>query len=102
MSYQNNVWPVVNFEDFKCDIYIGRPSRWGSPFMVGINGSRKNVMELYEGYLFSTPKLIESAVTELFGKVLGCWCYPLICHGDILVRVANGWQLAKPLEIDYE
>lgn len=26
---------------------------------------------------------------ELKGKTLGCFCKPLSCHGDILVRLAD-------------
>jgi hypothetical protein len=26
---------------------------------------------------------------ELKGKVLGCWCAPEACHGDILSEFAN-------------
>lgn len=28
--------------------------------------------------------------TELKGKILGCWCAPLPCHGDTLAELANG------------
>lgn len=35
---------------------------------------------------------------ELRGKVLGCHCFPLACHADVLLRVANDWQLCYPLE----
>jgi hypothetical protein len=94
------VWPVVHFEKEICDIYIGRPSKWGSPFRVGIDGPREEVMLLYETWLQSRPELIQDARRELAGKVLGCYCAPLECHGDVLVRIANGWQLARPLIID--
>ncbi|MGD9564460.1 MAG: DUF4326 domain-containing protein [Pyrinomonadaceae bacterium] len=26
---------------------------------------------------------------ELRGKVLGCWCSPKVCHGDVLARLLN-------------
>jgi len=26
---------------------------------------------------------------NLRGKILGCYCAPLACHGDILARIAN-------------
>ena len=35
--------------------------------------------------LFDTPLL--AALPELQGKVLGCWCAPLPCHGDVLVEL---------------
>ncbi|MHB8407806.1 MAG: DUF4326 domain-containing protein [Acidiferrobacterales bacterium] len=31
-----------------------------------------------------------SALGELRGKVLGCWCSPQACHGDVLEELANG------------
>jgi len=30
------------------------------------------------------------AVASLSGKVLGCWCHPEACHGDVLAAMANG------------
>jgi hypothetical protein len=30
-----------------------------------------------------------AALGELRGLVLGCWCAPRPCHGDVLVRLAN-------------
>jgi hypothetical protein len=28
-------------------------------------------------------------IHELKGKILGCWCKPLPCHGDVLAELAN-------------
>jgi len=33
--------------------------------------------------------LVDRAKRELKGKILGCWCKPLDCHGDILRAVAD-------------
>jgi len=33
--------------------------------------------------------MIERVKRELKGKVLGCWCHPKECHGDVLARIAN-------------
>jgi len=94
------MWPVVNFKDSYCDIYIGRPSKWGSPYVIGRDGSREDVIIMYEAWLQSRPDLIAEACKELEGKILGCWCKPYFaCHGDVLVRIVNGWQLARPLFI---
>jgi hypothetical protein len=30
-----------------------------------------------------------AALPELKGRVLGCWCAPLACHGDVLAQLAN-------------
>ncbi len=93
-------WPV-QFKTEKCDIYIGRPSKWGCPFSILMfRGSREDTLEHYEGWLLSNVALMKLARRELKGKVLGCFCFPLLCHGDFLTRIANDWQLNQPLEID--
>lgn len=99
-NHPNNVWPVVHFDKDPCDIFIGCPSKWESPYRVGIDGPREEVMLLHEIWLESRPELIKQVRRELAGKVLGCYCAPLTCHGDVLVRIANAWQLARPLNIN--
>lgn len=88
---------VVRFNNEPCDIFIGRPSRWGNIFRLGIDGNREEVLLLYETWLQSRPDVIAAACRELKGKVLGCFCEPLLCHGDVLARIANGAQLCMPL-----
>jgi len=29
------------------DVYIGRPSKWGNPFVIGKDGTRKEVVAQY-------------------------------------------------------
>lgn len=70
------------------DVYIGRPSKWGNPYVIGRDGTRHEVIKKYRKYLLQHPELIE-ALPELKGKVLGCWCSPKACHGDVLVELAN-------------
>jgi len=79
---------VVHCRKEKYDVYIGRPSKWGNPFTIGKDGSRKEVIKKYEIYLLNNEELMND-LHELEGKVLGCWCKPLACHGDVLVRLAN-------------
>ena len=94
------MWPVVNFEKERCDVYIGRPSKWGCPFVIGPDGSREEVLLQHEIWLQDRPEFIADIRRELQGKILGCFCSPLPCHGDVLARIANNWQLCLPL--DYE
>lgn len=70
------------------DVYIGRPSKWGNPFVIGKHGNRKEVIQMYEEWIKNQPDLMNS-LHELKGKTLGCWCKPYACHGDVLVRLAN-------------
>lgn len=81
--------PVVHCKKDKYDVYIGRPSIWGNPYTIGVNGNREEVIKKYHDYLLASPGLV-SQLPSLKGKVLGCWCSPLPCHGDILMELANG------------
>lgn len=75
---------VVNCKKSTYDVYIGRPSKWGNPFTIGVHGNRKEVIEKYKLWIYEQPDLL-SSLGELEGKVLGCHCSPLPCHGDVLV-----------------
>ncbi len=79
---------VVHCKRDKYDVYIGRPSKWGNPFVIGKDGTREQVIQKYEQWLRTQPALL-AALPELKGKVLGCWCSPKPCHGDVLLRLAN-------------
>ncbi len=38
---------VVNIRTDKYDVFIGRPSKWGNPFIIGKDGTREEVLEKY-------------------------------------------------------
>ena len=86
---------VVHCKKEKYDVYIGRPSKWGNPYShkqgtlaeFRVN-SVEEAVEKYKEYLQSNDELLIS-LHELKGKVLGCWCKPGLCHGDVLVDVVN-------------
>lgn len=77
-------------------VYIGRGrgSIWGNPFaskpgtLAEFLVPKDEVLPRYEAWLRSQPHLM-AALGELRGKVLGCWCKPGPCHGDILARLAD-------------
>jgi hypothetical protein len=77
---------VVHCKKEPYDVYIGRPSKWGNPFKEGKDGTREEVIDKYERYIHGRPDLLFD-LKELKGKVLGCWCKPKACHGDVLVRL---------------
>jgi Domain of unknown function (DUF4326) len=79
---------VVHCKGERHHVYIGRPSKWGNPFVVGEHGTREQVIESYEHWLRANAQLM-AVLPELRGKVLGCWCAPRTCHGDVLARLAN-------------
>lgn len=82
-----NKTSVVNINFTKdYDIYIGRGSIWGNPFIIGKHGTREEVVNLYKQYLLGNQQLL-LRLPELKGKVLGCHCKPNLCHGDVLVEL---------------
>ena len=70
-------------------VYIGRPSIWGNPFILGEDGDRSRVIYMYREWIREQPDLVEKARKELAGKDLVCYCAPKQCHGDILLEIAN-------------
>jgi hypothetical protein len=80
---------VVHCRTQPYDVYIGRPSKWGNPFLIGRDGSGEEVIEKYRAWVVTQPHLM-ATLGELRSKTLGCWCRPLRCHGDILVELIEG------------
>jgi hypothetical protein len=69
-------------------VYVGRPSKWGNPYLIGEHGDRDEVIRRFEEHLLRTPDLM-AALPELRGRDLVCWCAPKPCHADVLMRYAN-------------
>lgn len=88
---------VVHFKREPYDIYIGRPSKWGNPFThiadkktaaQFVVSSRDEAVEAYREWITEGEgKHLLEDLHELRGKVLGCWCAPKACHGDILLKL---------------
>jgi len=82
--------------DVKTGVYIGRnnktynfkESKWHNPFVIDKNNTRDDVIKKYEEYILNNKDLYDS-LEELDGYDLYCWCYPLKCHGDVLIKLLN-------------
>lgn len=78
---------VVNKYKEEYDVYIGRGSKWGNPFVIGKDGDRDEVIRKYRAYLWEQIKegnITYKELINLNGKVLGCYCKPKACHGDVI------------------
>jgi hypothetical protein len=77
-------------------VYIGRrnarygqpASKWANPFRVSQETDRASAIAAYERWLRQQQHLVD-ALRELHDRDLVCWCAPLSCHGDVLLRLAN-------------
>jgi hypothetical protein len=51
--------------------------------------SREKAIRQYREYILNKPELLRLIPIELKDKMLGCWCRPDKCHGDVLVELAG-------------
>lgn len=76
-------------------IYIGRALKRGkydlpaspfaNPFKVGRDGTIEIVLEKYALHVLQSAELM-ALLPSLAGKTLACWCFPNLCHGDVLIE----------------
>ena len=82
-TYTHMTALVVNIKNNPSEldyIYIGRPSKWGNPFVIGRDGNRDEVVRKYLYYILEDQNLLND-LDEIKGKNLGCYCAPQLCHG---------------------
>ncbi len=60
---------VVHCMSERHHVYIGRPEKWGNPFIVGRDGARGDCIPLFERWLLDNAELM-AALGELRGLVL--------------------------------
>ena len=93
------------------DIYINRPSPLGNPYPMSGEHSRKTVCELYHRWLWKQMQIAwrnndgQSSVWNELKRIallvksgvnvrLICFCEPLDCHGNSIVKAIN-WLIAE-------
>jgi hypothetical protein len=86
---------VVHCEKEPYDILIDRTTVWGNPYSHKDGTlakyrvkTRSEAIQKYREYILDNPELL-ARLPELRDKVLGCWCKPAACHGDVLEELAN-------------
>ena len=68
---------------------IMRGSRWGNPFVVGLDGTLEECLVMFRQYAEFRVRVQSSWLKRLVGKDLWCCCKPKDCHGDILVEMVK-------------
>jgi hypothetical protein len=72
---------------YDVDITRSNNGPWGNPFIIGIHGTRAEVIAQYAEWLPRQPELM-ARLPELKGKVLGCACRAdQKCHGNVLLNL---------------
>lgn len=96
--------------------YIGRAvprqgyskGTWSNPFKIGPDGTREEVLRMYEEWLRAKLRADDGFIGGIRGqlkdRVLICWCKPAACHGDLLARLCDmsASEYAEWLEADAE
>jgi Domain of unknown function (DUF4326) len=86
-------WKILNARDVGTAStadrkYVGRPTKWGNPFIIGRHGDCKTVIAKHRAWIVQQPALM-AALHELRAKHLVCWCAPDDCHAVMLRDLAN-------------
>ena len=71
-------------------------SFWANPFKVK-GSTREKAIKDFEAYIRDkidkdTEGVMMSELLKLKGKTLGCWCAPLGCHGDVLLKMIDEYS----------
>lgn len=94
------VTQVVNLKKEPYEVYIGRVGRgedgyFGNPHPIGwcqiceeVHGRNEAITPFKKDFLYRVEhdREFRKRVIALKGKVLGCFCKPLKCHGDVYVE----------------
>ena len=87
---------VVNRYRESWEVSIGRPGPFGNPFYLPRGSSLEERAACIAKFKFYFERRVReepefrAALETLRGKVLGCYCKPLACHGDVIVEYLEG------------
>lgn len=90
-------------------VYVGRPTVFGNPYVIGVHGDRARCVELFRrtmtglanldlpgstGELCAAQYLAQHRVMRHLARLRGCdlvcWCrINTPCHADVLLELAN-------------
>lgn len=93
------IWNLRRPQEIPNDaVRVDRRSPWGNPFRMrnGSDQERNRVCDAFEEWVMSSEQeLYRKEVRRVLrGKNLTCWCSPLRCHAETLLRIANRKEAA--------
>lgn len=83
------------------DVYIGRGTLWGNPFVISREEDgpdRAEVIDQYKKYFadkLATDLAFKKGILGLRGLRLACHCKPEACHGDVIAAYLDGPESLK-------
>ena len=98
LAAQDRKARVIHLRDAPPDaIRIDRRTPWGNPFIIGKDGTRREVIAKFHDQFWARIHAGEvnlDQLASLHGKNLACHCAPLACHGDVLAEAA-AWAVVN-------
>lgn len=97
---------AVNLRNEKYTVYVGRAGRgqhgmFGNPFVVGRDGERGECVRKFAAWFYSSDPdatymrdMVRTHIKPT--DVLGCFCKPASCHGDIIAAYVNAGYREPP------
>ena len=79
------VWNKRDPKTPKEAVYVGRPTKWGNPYVIGKDGTRAEVIEKYRAFL--TEQFIPLTCSwPIYASCEGrIWCAG-VCHDRAMLR----------------
>ncbi len=88
---------LINYRTYNLNrskvIPIDRRSIFGNPFHISKTCTREEAVNAYEEWFYEQithSANFENKILALKGHTLGCWCTPLLCHGDVIIKYLEG------------
>lgn len=79
--------------------YPSESSIFANPYKIGKDGTREEVIAKYKRYMMKKinddkSKTLKKELLALKDKNLGCWCYPDMCHGNVLIDLIKSVDIS--------
>lgn len=78
---------VTHVKERKFTVYIGRPTVYGNPFIIGRDGTRKQCIKKFRRFAWKTKRVRDAIAALPKNAILGCHCSPKPCHGDVIIAL---------------
>lgn len=90
---------LINYRTYNLDkskvTPIDKRSDFDNPYKISSDCTREQSVKSYRNYFewrIKTDAWWRGEVKKLRGGTLGCWCVPLPCHRDVIIKYLDGLE----------
>ncbi|ELR17017.1 uncharacterized protein ACA1_020530 [Acanthamoeba castellanii str. Neff] len=98
ITHANKHKVVYIRHEWKKGGYDLEESKWANPYFLkkgAMPKEHKECLDKYHRHIMC-DKYLYHALPELCGKMVGCWCKLLLCHGDVLAELLCDYKPLTP------